>query len=170
MKATTLVCTLSGFTRMKPTKKLLKRATAQQAGELVIGGGNVPEKSEWQQIAEDLHQAYECQQVMLGLINTHTECGQCEAAVDRFNKGNTMDREEWQKAIENANTYQKKPYSGWPDKQHQEFIVQDAEYWRKRYLDETIETMRLRKQCWELRDKYADLRESILNLLKKGEK
>jgi flagellar motor protein MotB len=127
----------------------------------------VPEKSEWQQIAEDLHQAYECQQVMLGLINTHTECGQCEAAIARFNKGNTMDKDEWKKAIDNANTYAKKYYT---DKQHQEFIVQDAEYWRKKYLDETIETMRLRKQCWELRDKLADIKVLIRTILKKADK
>lgn len=104
---------------------------------------------------------------MLGSINTHTECGQCEAAIARFNKGNTMDREEWQKAIENANTIASKYYT---DKQHQESVVQDAEYWRKKYLDETVETMRLRNQCWDLRDKYADLREDILKLLKKGDK
>ncbi len=77
-----------------------------------------------------------------------------------------MDRDEWKKAISNANTYKKKYWS----EQHENPKVKDLEYWRKKYLDEMEESMRLRKQCWELRDKLADIKELIRNLLKKAEK
>lgn len=130
----------------------------------------MPEKSEWQQIAEDLFQAYQCAASLLDLGEKHSDCGLCEAAVARFNKGNIMDREEWQKAMENANVYQKKTKAKWSDMQHKEYVIQDLEYWRKKYMDETVETMRLRRQIWDLRDKLGDLKDAIRDLLKKVDK
>lgn len=81
-----------------------------------------------------------------------------------------MDREEWQKAMENANVYQKKTKAKWSDMQHKEYVIQDLEYWRKKYMDETVETMRLRRQIWDLRDKLGDLKDAIRDLLKKVDK
>lgn len=71
-----------------------------------------------------------------------------------------MDREEMKKAIRKANDGVKRYQEHNPHEL-------DYQYWRNKYYEEREASMKLRAQCWDLRDQLLALKEGIRKLIDK---